>query len=585
MLDQTKTTIGSDPPSPSSRGRVVGLSALIVLITAVVFSPVLRCQFLIWDDVDNVALNARFNPVTLDTVWHYFGHAERTMYDPLTSSVWAVAAAVAPRQPADVDGITLSPAFFHGINWVMHCGCAVLAFIVLRRLIGSDVPAFFGALAFALHPAMVEPVAWMSGMKDVLCGGLCLAAIGQYAAFAESTPNTRRAHVHYLAAILCFALAMLAKPAAVSLPIVVGVIDVLLLRKSVTRAARSLWLWLVLAVPIVVIGKMVQPAAFTDRVPLYLRPFIAGDAIAFYLAKLVWPATLIIDYGRNPEWLLSRVPLMYLTTLATLVVLAVAWMLRRRFPYFLTGLGVLIGATFPVLGFVPFDFQRYSTVADHYLYLAMLGSALVIAALLRRWSRPWVYALCGAVLIAWSMRTYTQIGYWRDMDTLRKHVLEVNPRSPTGYRVAAYFLLNKGRLPEAIEQYEQALRVRPSDHEARYNLANALMRVGRLEDAATQFAMVTERLPDDPKPPNNLGSVLARLQRFGPAEAAFREAIRRDASFTDAHMNLGLVLAMTGRLDAAAVEFRTTLELDPGNALAKQSLEKIKIFQNARPVP
>jgi len=50
-------------------------------------------------------------------------------------------------------------------------------------------------------------------------------------------------------------------------------------------------------------------------------------------------------------------------------------------------------------------------------------------------------------------------------------------------------------------------------------------------------------------------------------------------------MNLGLVLAMIGRYDVAAVESRTTLELDPGNALAKQSLEKIKIFQNAPPVP
>lgn len=583
MRNPSPTPLIAPAPPLSGRAITIGLATLLVIVTAAVYSPVVRCQFLMWDDIDNLALNPQFNPVTPATVTHYLSHAERTMYDPLTLAVWAGVAAIAPRQPADENGITLNPAVFHGFNAAMHCAGAVLGFWVLRRLVGKDLPAFCGALAFALHPVMVEPVAWMSGAKDVLCGGLCLAAIGQYIAFTDAMTRSR-ARKHYITAAGLFVLAMLAKPAAVSLPIVVGVIDVLLLRLDVRRAVRSLWPWLVLTLPIIAIGKIVQPATLTERVPIYLRPFVAGDAIAFYLAKLAWPAMLIVDYGRHPEWLLGRGPLMYLTTFATVALLAGAWALRRRFPFVLAGLGILIGATLPVLGFVPFDFQRYSTVADHYLYLAMLGPALIVASALRRAARPWAYAVCGVVLVAYAARTYTQIGYWRDMPTLWQHVLEGNPQSPTGYRVAAYSLLNQGRLPEAIEQYEKALRARPSDQETRYNFANALMRVGRLEDAAAQFRIVTDAVPDDPKAPNNLGSVLARLQRFDPAEAALREAIRRDESYAEAHQNLGLVSAMTGRLDAAAAEFHATLALDPGNAIAKRSLEKIRAMQGT-PTP
>src|SRR5439155_4045797 len=107
----------------------------------------------------------------------------------------------------------------------------------------------------------------------------------------------------------------------------------------------------------------VQPA--TGRLawvpPAWLRPMLALDAISFYLRALLVPLHLVPDYGRTSLLLHSTGVLTY-TWIPATALFVVAWLAPR----IRVAAGLFAVALLPVLGFVGFDFQHYSNVADHY---------------------------------------------------------------------------------------------------------------------------------------------------------------------------------------------------------------------------
>ena len=108
------------------------------------------------------------------------------------------------------------------------------------------------------------------------------------------------------------------------------------------------------------------------------RPLIAGDAVAFYFYKLIFPWKLSLDYGRTPTYALQQ-PVIYFLWSIPCTLLILAWRFRKQRPHLFVALAIFLIALLPMLGLVTFHFQYYSTVADHYLYLPMLGVALALA--------------------------------------------------------------------------------------------------------------------------------------------------------------------------------------------------------------
>src|SRR5262249_53241167 len=169
-----------------------------------------------------------------------------------------------------------------------------------------------GALLFAVHPFQVEAVAWVTGFKDVLGGCLSFVAVWQYLEYAsacmDAAPSGKRARgqtqhalMHYGFATGAFVLALLAKPTAVVVPAVAWLLDVWGWPQTWRTRRAAVLVWLVIAMLWGIFTSQVQPATtvlFT--VPLWMRPLIAGDAVTFYLYKLVFPVWLGPGYGPAP---------------------------------------------------------------------------------------------------------------------------------------------------------------------------------------------------------------------------------------------------------------------------------------------
>ena len=171
--------------------RHQNLLALVVVASAALltFAPVLTNDFTWWDDHRTIHHNPLLNPPTWSGIAHYWRHPAMDLYVPVTYSVWGVTAMAATLSTPNEEGIWLNPALFHAVSLLVHMMAACLAFLVLRRLFDNSWAACGGALLFALHPVQTEPVAWASGLKDVLAGMFALAALHQYILFRLPRPR------------------------------------------------------------------------------------------------------------------------------------------------------------------------------------------------------------------------------------------------------------------------------------------------------------------------------------------------------------------------------------------------------------
>lgn len=542
------------------RPQLMGL--LLVLLVLVVFGQTYDHGF-VWDDGDNIVENPHFQPPTLANTLRFWGRSYQKLYVPLTYTVWSGLARIAQIPAGQGDDIKFSPRPFHLANVSFHLFGALVVFAILKMLVRRDWAAFGGALLFAWHPVQVEPVAWITGLKDVLSGFLSLVAIWLY---------LKHKRLPYVFSTLVFVLALLTKPAAIAVPVVAWVLDYLVLRRSMRQCALALGPWLILACPFIVVNKLAQPDAVIQFVtPLWARPLVAGDALTFYLYKLVFPVWLGPDYGRSPEWI-WRQGWIYFSWILPCGVAVFIWVWRKRKPWLAAASGVLVAAILPVSGLVPFVFQDLSTVADRYLYLSMLGPALALAWFLAENRQRMVVALGVVILALLGVRSIFQIRHWQDETTLYRHALSVNPNSSLAHYNLGNALVARNMVDDAIAHFRNAVLISPHHPDARNNLGTALVRLGQLDEAIEQYRQAIRIEPTYAKAYYNLGNALVRQGRPEEAIEQYRGALRVDSSYSQAHNNLGLALVGRGDLDEGIKHLRRSLEIDPGVAMVHRNL-------------
>jgi hypothetical protein len=463
---------------------------LVAMGTALVFLPTLRFPFFpFWDDDIHVHANPHIAEVSWGSLGALWSGPWQQLYIPLTYSMWAGLAALSRwTDGLPVASGALNAAWFHGANVLVHAISTALAFVLLRRVAGRfaadtsdtrvNLAAALGALFFALHPLQAEPVAWISGLRDVLGGCLGLASL--VILFGSERVGAGR----WIAATFLFVASLAAKPAGVALPLVAGILAVMPFRWSWRHIALLLGPWLIIGALWVVLTSSAQWAAelAVGLVPVWMRPLVAGDALAFYLAKTLWPAGLAADYGRAPDVALDAGWLwwMWVGPGALATVLFVVKPLRIYLvPFF-----VFAAALLPTLGLVPFNFQVVSTVADRYAYLALIGPALALAMIVVRTKKPWSAALAALVVALLAAGTMWRLPLWSEDLKLFAATLEVNPRSWKAMHNYASALDDRGRTAEGEQLMREVIARRPDSAEAYNDLAVMLWKLGRRPEAA-----------------------------------------------------------------------------------------------------
>jgi tetratricopeptide (TPR) repeat protein len=252
--------------------------------------------------------------------------------------------------------------------------------------------------------------------------------------------------------------------------------------------------WLLMGLLSAAVTSRTQALTVSVRVPWAYRPLIAFDALGFYLMKTVWPFPLAADYGRTPAALGNNPRLMIPTLAALVIVSAILWLaIRRNEAYKLGILWPIVLA--PVLGLLPFGYQRISTVADHYNYLPLaLAAALVAIALGNaRWlsQRSALAALIALVAVE-SGASLARIEDWRGEDRFFTDMLAKNPASVTAKVDLSAMMCGRGNWQGGLAMIEGALLDAPSDAPVLANRAFCLYQAGRIEEVLALQSRIRE---------------------------------------------------------------------------------------------
>jgi Flp pilus assembly protein TadD len=609
------TTLTAGRASPSRGWVAVGLA---LLLTLGAMARVVGSDFTSWDDHETIARNPNLNPPTLDGLGRLWTTQHMHLYVPVTYTAWWVTAAVAGTDPHPRTGIALDPQPFHALNLLIHLAATLAVYWLLRQLKFAPWPAAVGAALFGVHPVQVESVAWTSGTKDLLCGLFATLALALYVRAAQRATDDQAGDLPRGAAARDYALAtgtlllgMLSKPTTMVVPAAALVIDLLLLHRPLRRAPIWLAPWAVLSAICAIVARAVQPPAeVASAGPLVYRPLVALDSIAFYVGKLLLPVGLTVDYGRSPEAILASGSLFVSWVVPFALAALAGWLIwKRRQPMPAVAMAVALIGVGPILGLVSFDFQAMSNVADHYLYLPMVGVAMLAAWVMSQLARPIWLGAAGAVLVALAIRSSVQAGTWRDTGALFAQVLRVNPDSSAAHNSLAVLATQEGRPADAIQLGERAVALEPRSTVAWVSLGAAYAMTGDLDRAVERYRTAHAIAPDDPKalaalggitamtgdleaalpllrravdldPGNaqaqlNLGTLLLQRGQFTGAVAHLRAAVTADRSNPQAWTNLGVALAQAGQREQAAQCFRAALSIDPRFAPAANELRAL----------
>ncbi|MGH7214623.1 MAG: tetratricopeptide repeat protein, partial [Tepidisphaeraceae bacterium] len=592
-----------DDLAPPVRRAPRAIAPLLVVATFIVFGRAAVFEFNTWDDQLNIAANPLVQSLTWANVKEIWSRPVVGQYIPVTYTTWAVVGRLAGVPSPDAAGLRLNPYVFHLFNVCVHAVNVLIVWRILRRLPGIEWAAALGALVFGLHPLRVEAVAWVTGLKDLLGGLFALLAIWQYLEFASARHDDNdadaedgrarhgpRPSIHYALATFAFAAAVLSKPTAIVAPAIAWVLVYWRDRPPFWASVLPLAPWALVAVApayMASTGPMQAGGKHMVWSPLWARPLIAVDTIAFYLTKLVAPYPLAFDYGRTPTWVRDS-GLLRVTWLVPVALAVALFALQRRVSWLVMSAAVFVIGLLPVLGLVPFEYQSISTPADRYTYLAALGPSLAVTVLLCRLPearRHKGYVVAGVVVTILAALSAHQVGAWRDTQTLARRGLQVNPDSSTAHHNLGLTLRDAGRLDEAEAHLRRAVATaapyRWQPYEA---LGRLLVSRGRGAEAETVLAdsqriaaeYVLAQYPDHSLGLRRLGAALLRLGRTDEAVVSLRRAVQVDPASAGAHNDLAHALLRRGDTTGAEREFDQALRLDPSLEAAKEGLERAR---------
>jgi tetratricopeptide (TPR) repeat protein len=535
----------------------IAVCLVLAITTFIVYTPLLRSDFISFDDGDYVYENNHITagPTPQNIIWA-FTNTHANNYHPLTSISLMLDSVIFGSKPAG----------FHLTNLLFHIANTILLFLVLGRLTGRLWPSAFVAALFALHPLHVESVAWISERKDVLSTFFFMLTLLAYIRYVEKPSSGR-----FLLALLFFALGLLSKSMLVTLPFILLILDYWPLNRLNSKIVIFEKIpFILLSVVFSVITFQIQwqigLAKPFQTYPLGWRIENALVSYVIYIWKLFAPTNLAIFYphpqGNIPLWqiIAAVLVLVFITSLAVL-------QLKRR-SYIAAGWLWFLLTLVPVIGIIQVGLQAY---ADRYTYIPYIGLFIIIAWGIADLSsrlpyRKVVIAFAAAViLLTLGVQSRLQASYWRDSIALYKHATAVTKNNWWAHRILANAFIEKGLTSEGVAQFKESLKIDPNNAASQNELAKVLLDTGDVNQAIEIYQKLLPPLPEN----------LDGLVGINPAIIKRTDIKVIVNLYVEANINLAAAYLCQGDVNEAVSRLREALRINPDSITAHRELGDI----------
>jgi tetratricopeptide (TPR) repeat protein len=480
--------LGQQPTKNDQRLLQLLLGGLLGAIVMLLYRPVLQHDFLrLWDDDAYVTDNTHVRTgLTLANMRWAFTSFEQSNWHPVT---WL-------SHMLDCQLFGLNPGPQHGVNVLLHAANVLLLFWILQKATGAVWRSFFVALLFAVHPLNVETVAWIAQRKSLLSALFSLLTVAAYGWYVRRGGWNR-----YLLLVFVFALSLMAKPMAVSLPWLLLLFDYWPLRRFEELAATRRWTKLTLEkLPLFamsaassVLTEMAQGAGGSvmglSLLPVSTRIENAAISYVAYIGRILWPAKLATYYPLRFSPPLGDV----IASAAILIAISALALYFRRSRYIAVGWFFFLISMLPVIGIVQVGFQG---MADRYTYVPAIGLMITLiwgvadAVQMVLVARAFLTAMGLCIAIALSVTTARYLPAWQNSVTLFAHARAAWGQ-PDMWLEQLYgnALFSAGRIDEALEHYQASCAIQPRTEYCHYNIAHIFLGRGQPRDAIREYEL------------------------------------------------------------------------------------------------
>jgi Tfp pilus assembly protein PilF len=579
------------------------LALLAALAAFIVYLPALDNGFLNWDDNRYISANPFMRPIDTGFVLWAFSTFRASNWHPLTWLSLGLDCSVWGFEPM---GYHLTNVLLHSLNVLLVTLLAGGLFRVAMGVLdwrGLFASALVGVL-FGVHPLHVESVAWVAERKDVLYAFFWLLGLHAYLGYSRSK-NPGQRSLRYALCLFFFALSLMSKPMAVTLPVVLLLMDVYPLGRLASRGDMirvgivEKLPFFAMSIASASVTILAQQAAMVDIgvQSLAERLWVAVRALGFYLAKTVFPVNLSPFYPLplhgtfvGPEHVAALIAVIAIT-------LACVWSMKKSTFYPVLWVYFVV-TLLPTLGIIQVGVQA---AADRYMYLPVLAPLFLVGAgVARAWEgryRKYLPVLALVVAVLLSTMTVRQIGVWKSTSTLWERVMGLYPQDShphagralgameeeryedalsyivkaiemeQGYSASSpklHWLYNiradvqmaLGRHREAAGDFSRAIELNPAVEAYYLGRAKALEGLGELVGAVSDYQKAVSLKPDYVEALNSLGVLYRKMGDYEKAVKSLNRAIARSPYEPGLYLNRGNAYAAWGRAEMALEDYR-----------------------------
>ncbi len=516
------------------------------VINWLLYYPVLSYGFFSWDDPVSVQQNPLLrNFVLTDALFS----AARGMYQPLVDFSFYL----------DYQLSGLNPARFHASNLYLHLLNGLVLMQLFLRLKFKPWVVLATSYFFLFHVVQVEPIIWVSSRKDLLYSFFYLMAILFYLKKEESDSN-RQTQIFLALVYFFFFLSLLSKPQAVTLPLVLILIDYY--RNPSFDRRNSFFTKFPLFILSLLFGSLVFYFSRGESPDLLVvdRLVLSIYALLYYLLNPILPFELSIFYA-FPQHLNS---IHYLSLLLIPVIGFILYRYRTNRILVIIVFYILIQLFF-LLPIFPNSFifkaNRYFYLLIPFLFLIMVQGVFKYAYSVR------FYILFVPLTFVISL-TSKQVKEWEHPITLWNKVVASNPHSDVAFNNHAYSHYLQGNFEIALKSYKRSIQIAPNRYEAYAGRGAIFTDLGEYENALNDLNRVLTIYPDHAISYYNRALVFQYLGEFAAAMKDFNQSLKLDSNQPRAYLSRGALKINMGDFTSALNDLNVSIEQDPDNYLA-----------------